>query len=72
MKKSNTDKIKDAAARRWHRPGVRGATSLADEWVNPPAYPQQYSNVFAIHEGAYVAGYLAGKKAAQRDARRKK
>lgn len=62
-KQSDIDKIKDSAAKHWHKPRFCGL-SHADEWAGGC----QYSDGFYLHQSAYIAGY----KAAQRDARRKR
>ena len=63
VKNISTDRIKDMAAKRWHKKWKNKA-SLADVWIADGLY----ETAFRLHEFAYVNGY----RAAQRDARKKK
>ncbi len=57
MKLSNreSERVKDLAAKAWHKK-PRNKAALADVFAGAT-----YSSSFALHQVAFVAGYLAGR-----------
>ena len=55
----NDDKIKNLAAKRWHRK-ARGKCSLSEAYSGGCYLPDD--DICLIHEAAFVAGYKAAAK----------
>jgi hypothetical protein len=56
MKKSDMDRIKDQAAKHWHK---QPKTGKAPCDLLPYEY---FTDAFRLHEAAFVAGFKAGRK----------